>query len=40
MTLKKNRIGIVDYGFGNITSLENALDYLKLDYTSLKTQKI
>ena len=39
MTLKKNRIGIVDYGFGNITSLENALDYLKLDYTSLKNPK-
>ena len=39
MTIKKNKIGIVDYGFGNITSLENALNYLKLDYTSLKNPK-
>ncbi len=32
----KKKICIVDYGFGNITSLENALKYLNHDYVTLK----
>ena len=38
MSLKK-KICIVDYGFGNISSLENTLNYLQLDYTTLKKPK-
>ena len=35
--IKKNiKVCIVDYGFGNIASIENALNYLKFDYNSLK----
>ena len=37
MIIKKTKICIVDYGFGNIPSIENALNYLKFDYSSLKT---
>ena len=37
--IKKKKICIVDYGFGNITSLENSLNYLKFDYTSLEIPK-
>ena len=37
MIIKKAKICIVDYGFGNIASIENALNYLKFDYSSLKT---
>jgi len=38
MSVKK-KICIVDYGFGNISSLENTLSYLKLNYTTLKKPK-
>ena len=37
MIIKKTKICIVDYGFGNIPSIENALNYLKFDYSTLKT---
>ena len=37
MIKKKTRICIVDYGFGNIASIENALNYLKFDHNTLKT---
>ena len=36
MIKKKTKICIVDYGFGNIASIENALNYLKFDYSTLK----
>ena len=36
MTIKKPKICIVDYGFGNIASIENALNYLKFDHSSIK----
>ena len=39
MITKKTKICIVDYGFGNIASIENALDYLKFDYSSQKIPK-
>ena len=35
----KKKICIVDYGFGNISSLENALEYLKFEYCTLKTAR-
>ena len=35
----KKKICIVDYGFGNVTSLENSLHYLKFDYSTLKAPK-
>ena len=35
----KKKICIADYGFGNISSLENTLNYLQLDYTTLKKPK-
>ena len=34
---KKTKICIVDYDFGNIASLENAINHLKFDYSTLKT---
>ena len=37
--IKKKNICIIDYGFGNITSLENSLKYLNFDYVSLKDSK-
>ena len=37
--MTKKKICVVDYGFGNITSLENSLRYLKFDYSSLKVPK-
>ncbi len=37
--IKKNRICIVDYDFGNIASIKNALNYLKFDCDSLKNPK-
>ena len=37
--IKKKKFCIVDYGFGNITSLKNSLNYLKFDYTSLEIPK-
>ena len=36
MIKRKIKICIVDYGFGNIASIENALNYLKFDYSTLK----
>ena len=39
MITKKTKICVVDYGFGNIASIENALDYLKFDYDSQKIPK-
>ena len=39
MITKKTKICIVDCGFGNIASIENALNYLKFEYRSLKTPK-
>ena len=39
MITKKTKICVVDYGFGNIASIENALDYLKFDYGSQKIPK-
>ena len=37
MIKKKTKICIIDYGFGNIASIKNALNYLKFDHSSLKT---
>ena len=37
--MSKKKICIVDYGFGNITSLENSLNYLKFDYVTLDKPK-
>ena len=36
MIKKNTKVCIVDYGFGNIASIENALNYLKFDYNTLK----